>query len=190
MLATIYNSSIESYNAKQLLGHLLQKMDFDKYNSFLWRAKKYPKSDHRFVMFEYVESPSDSLIARSERIPHSKTSIHEVITHPDFQQHMVRLFVNSENVNWYTRRKMDYTKPFGMDQVTDIRQLVLVIYGQVDDIPPLIPAEPVTAVFNPEDAMPPLVSLGNQSPIALNQTIWNPEPHRFNYLSPNINWLP
>ena len=190
MLATIYNGSIETSNAKKLLSHMLQKMDFDKYDRFLQRTKKYPQRDHRFVLLEYVETPSTSAISMSERVPNSKLSIHSVIMDPDFYQNMMRLFVDSDNVTWYTRRKIDYTKPFDMDQLTDTRQLVLIVKGEVDDMPPLIPVEPITPVFNPEDVMPPLLSLGRQSPIALNQTIWNPQPQTYSYLSPSINWIP
>jgi hypothetical protein len=191
MLATIYNGTIETSNAKKLLSHMLQNMDFDKYDRFLHRVRNYPDRDHRFVMLEYVESPSSSPISMSERVPGSKLTIHNVIMDPDFGQHMMRLFVNSDNVNWYTRRKLDYTKPFGMDQLTNTRQLVLVVKGELDEMPPLIPVETTTPVFNPEeDRMPPLISLGRQSPVVLNQTIWNPQPRPYSHLSPNTNWIP
>jgi hypothetical protein len=153
MFATIYKSPIENESSKDLVSHMLHKMDIEKYRRFVSRANKYPNRDHKFVVFEYVESPTDSLIARSERIYRGKMSIHSMITHPDFEQNMTRLFVDSDRVSWYTRRKLDYTKPFGVEQLSDTRQLVLIIKAdEYSDMPPLISTSNVShPVVNPEE---------------------------------------
>ena len=63
---------------------MLGKMNFDKYQKFLHHADSNPEEDHKFVVFEYVESPSDVLISRSERLHGTQVSIHSVIKNPEF----------------------------------------------------------------------------------------------------------
>lgn len=132
MFATMFKSSNESAIVKQCVGHMLNNMDYNSYVSFLRRADRYPERDHRFVVFEYVQSPLDSAITSSENVPLTRLSIHNVMQNPDFDTNMKRLF---GDVTWYTRRKIDYsTIP---EQPTNVRQVILLI--KKDDMPPLIP---------------------------------------------------
>jgi hypothetical protein len=202
MLTTMFMPSIESSSVKELMGHMLRNMNFDKYQQFLERTGSYPELDHRFVVLEYVESPCDVLIKRSEQLAGSRMSVHNVIQNPDFDLNMKRLFGNSDRNSWYTRRKRDYTKPFGSKEaLTDTRQLVVLVKReQEDEMPPLVSnlnADVPRPVLNPEpeDEMPPLIPIA-MPPLtwtpshgyigsSLNQTIWSPFMNSYNYLTPS-----
>jgi hypothetical protein len=183
MLNTMFNPSNENANVKKLMRHMLQKMDFGKYQKFLQTASQYPDRDHKFVVFDYVESPSNVLISRSERIPGSRMSIHSIIQTSDFDESMSHIFGRSDRISWYTRRKIDRTKPF-RDQPTDTRQLVVITRREVvdeedySDMPPLIPvSNNFRPILNPEDYTLP--SPVTEVPIynytaGLNQTMWSP----------------
>ena len=212
MLNLIFKPSIENSNVKQLVNHMLSKMDFGKYQKFLHNVARYPEQNHKFVVFEYVQSPNDTLITRSERLPGSKMSIHNIIQNPDFDKHMTCLFGKPDRVLWYTRRKMDYTLPFE-EQLSDTRQLVVLNKQELDEdysdmpsliptgndsylrfnpedyyIPPLIPTENVSyPILNPEDDMPSLVPLSYTHISGINQTIWS--PCNYTYLSPTMHAL-
>jgi len=178
-------------------------MDFDKYQQFLQRTGRYPDQDHKFVVLEYVESPCDVLIARSEHLAGSRMSIHSIIQNPDFDLNMKRLFGSSDRNSWYTRRKIDYTKPFGVEQLSDTRQVVVLVKRDPDeDMPPLISnlnADVVRPVLNPEadNYMPPLIPTATTMPsltqvpsynyigTGLNQTIWSPFMNSYNYVMPS-----
>jgi len=203
MLNLIFKPSIENSNVKQLVSHMLSKIDFDKYQKFLHNVARYPKQNHKFVVFEYVQSPSDTLITRSERLPGSKMSIHNIIQNPDFDKHMTCLFGKPDRVLWYTRRKMDYTKPLE-EQLSDTRQLIVLNKQELDEdysdmpsliptgndsyIPPLNPTENDSySILNPEDYMPSLIPLSYNHTSGINQTIWS--PCNYTYLSPTMHAL-
>jgi hypothetical protein len=188
MLNTIFKPSNESFNVKQLVAHMLRNMNFDKYQKFLQRAEKSPAKDHKFVLFEYVETPSDAEILRSERVPGSRMTINNVIHNPDFDENMARLFGTSDRHSWYTRCKIDYTKSLE-GKLTDSRQLVLFIKRELEDysdMPGLISAPEVpTPVLNPEEnAMPSLIPMPTYNYIGsgVNQTIWSPYQYSYGYL--------
>jgi hypothetical protein len=149
MLSTIFSPSIENSNVKACVMHMLSKMNYEKYRNLLCRVTENPDSTYKFVVFEYTYSPTDAPILQAEYVPGTRALIHNVIQNPDFAVNMRRLFGNY--VTWYTRRKTDNTKPYN-EQVTNIRQLVLVV---ADNVPPLIPSP----VLNPEDDMPGLIPL-------------------------------
>lgn len=188
MLSTIFKPSNENSTVKQLVSHMLSNMNFSKYQKFLQRASSYPQQDHKFVLLEYVESSCDALISRSERLPGTKISIHSLIQNPDFDANMKRLFGEADS--WYTRRKIDYSKPV-QDQLSDTRQLVLLIKQESDDnysdMPALVSAPVVNnVILNPEDHYlipPPLIPLSpyNFNGIGLNQTMWSPYSYNFTY---------
>lgn len=199
MLNTMFKPSIEKSNARELVSHMLSNMDFNKYQKFLQHADSYPQQDHKFVLFEYVESPCNALISRSERLPGSRVSIHNTIQDPDFNVNMKRLFGESDT--WYTRRKIDYTKS-AHEQLSDTRQLVLLIKQQPEedysDMPSLIsPADVTPSVLNPEDnhsppsftPLPPLIPLSpySYSGYGMNQTIWS--PYSYSYMTPTMHAL-
>ncbi len=167
---------------------MLGKMNFDKYQKFLHHADSNPEEDHKFVVFEYVESPSDVLISRSERLHGTQVSIHSVIKNPEFDEKMTLLFGKSDILSWYTRRKMDYTKPYGPKQLSDIRQLVVIIKKDPEDysdMPSLIPVSEPVQVLNPEDYyrdMPSLTPISSYNHIrSLNQTFWTPHAYDVDY---------
>ena len=199
MLNTMFKPSIDNSNVKQLVSHLLSNMNFDKYQKFLQRAAKCPERDHKFVVLEYVESPYNSLISRSERLPGSRVSIHNLIQHTEFDETMMRLFGKTDRNGWYTRRKMDYSKSFE-EQPTDTRQVVLIIKQDAEDddeMPGLIPAPTPTpadatrTVLNPEEyVMPSLIPQPSYSYIGggLNQTIWSPSVYNHGYLGQRSNF--
>lgn len=159
---------------------MIDTMNFKEYQMFLQISKRYPKRDHRFVVFEYIESPCDSLIKKSQYFPTMTVSVHKAISHPDFADNMHRLFEASPRTTWYTRRKIDYSKPFE-EQLSDSRQLVVIIKreseDEYDDIPPLIPVN--REILNPEDdyyvpsSASPLPTY-DYTGSGLNQTIWSP----------------
>jgi hypothetical protein len=128
----MFKYSNESAIVKQCVGHMLKNIDYNSYVSFLRRADRYPERDHRFVVFEYVQSPVDSVITSSENVPLTRLSIHSVMQDRDFDTNMKRLF---GDVVWYTRRKMDYSVV--PERTTNLRQVVILI--RKDDMPPLIP---------------------------------------------------
>jgi hypothetical protein len=187
MLATIFKPSNESSNVKQLVSYILHNMDMNKYQQFIQKSVNHPTKEHKFVVLEYVESPIQSRIHRSERLPGSSTSIHSIIQNPDFDTNMQRLFVNSKKVGWYTRRKYDFSKPDGPEQLSDIRQLILLIEEQppeedYSDMPPLVSAENTSQpVLNPEQfVMPEISPIPSYTfDIGVNQTIWNPNLSRY-----------
>jgi hypothetical protein len=201
MLNTMFKPSIESSTTQQLVSHMLSNMDFGKYQKFLQYADRYPQNDHKFVLFEYVESPTNALISRSERVPGTRISIHSVTQNPDFDANMKLLFKNSDRDSWYTRRKIDYTKS-PQEQLSDTRQLVLLIKQESEDdysdMPSLISAADVTRpVLNPEDTyavpsftpLPPLIPLSpyTYNGYGLNQTMWT--PYSYNSISPTTHAL-
>lgn len=181
----MFKPSIENANVKKLVAHMLQKVDFGKYHQFLERAARYPKQDHKFLLFEYVESPSHEIIRRSELLPGTRMSIHSVIQNPDFYLNMRRLF----DTDWYTRRKMDYTKPFGPEQLSDTRQVVLIVKREPEDdysdMPPLISTTNVDVSIPEQNDMPPLIPTPQYNYIGtgLNQTIWSPFTYSYTYPS-------
>ena len=196
MLNTVFKPSNKNSNVKQLMSHILRNMKFDKYQQFLQRAARYPEQDHKFVVFEYVQSPADAVISHSERLPGTRTSIHSLIQRSDFDQNMVRLFGECA---WYTRRKIDYTKS-PEDELSNTRQLVLLIKRETEDDysdMPSLNSNPNAVlprpVLNPEtDDMPPLLPMNNMPPLTmippynfigsgLNQTMWTPLPYTYNY---------
>lgn len=184
----MFKPSIDNSNVKQLVSHMLSKMNFDKYQQFLEYVDRNPEQDHKFVVFEYVESPSYVLISRSERLPGTQTSIHSLIQNPEFDENMRLLFGKSDILSWYTRRKMDYSKPEN-DRLTDIRQLVVMIKRDPEDysdMPPLIPADDSSIrILNPEDYyadMPSMIPISSYNHIGgLNQTMWTPSSYNYNY---------
>ena len=195
MLNTMFKPSNENSTVKQLVSHMLGNMNFNKYQKFLQHASSYPQQDHKFVLLEYVESPCDALISRSERVPGTRISIHSVTQNPDFDTNMKCLFKNSDRDSWYTRRKIDYSKP-AHEQLSDTRQLVLLIKqeSEVDysDMPSLISAADVNSpILNPEDnyALPPLIPLSpyTYGGYGLNQTMWS--PCSYNSTSPTMHAL-
>ena len=151
MLNSIFNSSKKDANVNRCVLHMLQHMDYSKYQKFVTDSSKFPDMTHKYVIFEYTESPCDSLIICSERLLPGTPSIHSIISNPLFGDNMRFLFCdNADRVSWYTRRKVDYSLPFA-EQLTNVRQLVLMYNGEVphdDDIPPLMPANNV--VLNPD----------------------------------------
>lgn len=132
MLATIFSPSIDSATVKQCVGHMLQKMNYSRYRHQLYLADTYPSLARKFVVFEYTHSPFDAAVLQAEYVPGTRVPIHNVLQHPDFRTNMVRLF---GDVNFYTRRKYDLSKPME-DRLTNTRQLVVDI---VDTMPPLVP---------------------------------------------------
>lgn len=132
MFATMFNPSNKNAIAKQCVGHMLRSMDYNAYLAFLRRAERFPHKDHKFVVFEYVQSPVDSGITSSENVPLTRFSIHSVMQDPEFGSDMKRLF---GDVAWYTRRKMDYS--IVPEQPTNLRQVIIVV--EKNDMPPLIP---------------------------------------------------
>ena len=152
MLAAIFKPSIDNTNVKQCMSHILSKMDYNKYRSTLYLAQRYPGVTRKFVVLEYTQSPSDSTILHAEYVPGTRVSIHNILQHPDFRFSMISTF---GNVNFYTRRKQDYSKPLD-ERLTDTRQLVVEIREEV---------------LNPEDEfddMPPLLYCGNPSAASVN----------------------
>jgi hypothetical protein len=197
MLNTMFKPSNESSNVKKLVSHMLNNMDFDKYQKFLQRADRYPEQPHKFVVLEYVESPFDAMVSRSERLPGTRMSIHNIIQNPDFGENMTRLFGNTDRISWYSRRKLDYSKPVE-DQLSDTRQVVVFIKKDPEDyseLPNLSPASTPTdatrTVFNPEEyVMPSLIPQPSYSYIGsgLNQTIWSPSVYNHGYLGQRSNF--
>ena len=171
---------------------MIQNMNFDKYERFLRQAEKSPKKDHKFVVFEYVESPSDAKINQSERLSGTNMTInnvlYNVLYNPHFDDNMKRLFGASDRHSWYTRCKIDYTNSV-KGEVTNSRQLVLLIKAESDeysDIPELITAPAVAnPVLNPENnIMPSLIPTPtyNYFGTGVNQTIWSPYQYSYGYL--------
>jgi hypothetical protein len=148
MLASIFKPSIDNTTVKQCLAHILSKMDYDKYRNALYVVNKYPGVTRKFVVLEYIHSPSESTILQTEYVPGTRAYIHNVIQHPDFRANMISVF---GNVVFYTRRKQDFSKPLE-DRLTNTRQLVIQLH------------EEPTAVLNPEDDdMPPLIPCVNRT---------------------------
>lgn len=186
MLNTMFNPSNENVNVKKLMRHVLQKMDYVKYQKFLQTVSQHPDRDHKFVVFEYIESPSHVLVSHSERVPGSRKSIHSITQDPDFNEGMAHMFGRSDRISWYTRRKIDESKPF-KDQLTDTRQLVVLNKREVvdeedySDMPSLIPTRNnFRSVLNPEDyTLPsPVTEVPAYNFMAgLNQTMWTPISH-------------
>jgi hypothetical protein len=149
---------------------MLQRMDYAKYQKFLSDRAKFPDRDHKFVVFEYVESPCDSLITSSERLLPGTPSIHSIISNPLFNDNMKFLFGDSDHMTWYTRRKVDQTKPFE-EQLTNVRQLVVMISKEVpldeeDTLPPLMPVNnPDIYNFCSDDDVPPLMQIPSNNTV-------------------------
>lgn len=205
MLNLIFNSSKENANVNRCVVHMLQRMDYVKYQKFLSDGAKFPDRDHKFVVFEYVESPCDSLIASSERLLPGTPSIHSIISNPLFSDNMKFLFGDSDRITWYTRRKVDQSKPFE-EQLTNVRQLVVMMAKEVpldeeDTLPPLMPVN--NPVLNPDiynfysddDDMPPLMQIPSNKTV-LTQDINNssddvPPPlvpiPSYNYFNSGLN---
>lgn len=177
MLNSIFNSSNKDANVNRCVLHMLQHMDYSKYQKFLSDSSKFPDMTHKYVIFEYTESPCDALIICSERLLPGTPSIHSIISNPLFGDNMRSLFCdNADRVSWYTRRKVDYSLPFA-EQLTNIRQLVLMYSGEVpphDDIPPLMPASnPVlnTDIYNFPDDDDDYSDMPSLIPMPTNNTV-------------------
>ena len=192
----MFKPSNENSTVKKLVSHMLSNMNFSKYQKFLQHASSYPQQDHKFVLLEYVESPCDALISRSERLPGTRISIHSLIQNADFDANMKRLFGEADS--WYTRRKIDYSKP-AHEQLSDTRQLVLLIKQESDEMPELIPTASSVPTFidtshpvlNPEDYnLPSLIPIPSYSYAGsgVNQTFWSPSLYNHGYLGQRSNF--
>lgn len=160
---------------------MLSKMDYDKYRSLLSRVDQNPELTYKFVVFEYTHSPTDAPILQAEYVPGTRALIHDVINNSDFGLNMKRLF--GDSICWYTRRKTDLSKPHN-DQLTNIRQIVVVIE---DDIPPLIPFDSARNENNIPQPIP-LVPAQNENEmpgLISSATILNPEDEN---IAPHITF--
>ena len=138
--ATLNYPNINS-NVTLCVNHMLSKLNLGEYQKFLETAMMFPAKEHNFTVFEYVQSQANTLILRSERLSGCITPIHNIVNDLEFDSNMRRLFLSTNNMSWDVRTKLDNSKPIGMQQLTDIRQVILTILPDedLDDMPDLIP---------------------------------------------------
>jgi len=201
MLTTIFKPSIDNTNVQKCFAHILQNMDYNKYRDVLYSMERYPGISRKFVVFEYIHSPSDATVLQAEYTPGTRVPIHSLVQSPDFRTNIIRLF---GDVNYYTRRKQDFSKPID-ERLTNTRQLVVefspsaVSNDDYADMPPLISPDNSYVprpVLSPEDNYSDMPSLDTTPSIqtpsynymygnGLNRTIWSPlaYPYTYNHLT-------
>ena len=130
---------------------ILNKMDHRKYSQIIESAITHPHRSYTIVLFEYTHSGINDTIAHIERMPGTTKSIHDILSDTRCLTRLNELFIVNSGMRLFTRRKIDHTKPFGHEQVTKIRQVVVAIdpyaFGRprsqsedsCGDMPPLIP---------------------------------------------------
>ena len=173
-------------NVTQCVSHMLSKLNLGEYQKFIENSIMFPMKEHNFTVLEYIQSHPSTLIVRSERLPGSNMSIHNIVEDYEFDSNMIRLFISSDNMKWNVRSKLDYSKPVGIQQITDIRQVVVTILPNEDlDLPDLVSVStqtydysdmPSLIPIDDEDDMPPLIPIlapvFNYCGTGLNQTFW------------------
>jgi hypothetical protein len=111
--------------AANCVAHVLNSMDHAKYMRTIESAMAYPDQIYTLVLFEYTHSGINDTIAQVERMPGTTTSIHDTLKDSRCVAQLNELFIVNSNMRLFTRRKFDFNKPFGREQITNIRQLVL-----------------------------------------------------------------
>lgn len=107
------------------ISHVLNSMDHGKYTQIIETAMAYPNQMYTFVLFEYTHSGIEDRIAHVERLPGTTTPIHDALKDIRCINKLNELFTLNANMRLFTRRKFDFNKPFGPEQVTNVRQLVV-----------------------------------------------------------------
>lgn len=130
---------------------ILNKMDHQKYIYMIESAITHPDRRYTIVLLEYTHSGINDRIAHIERMPGTTKPIHEILNDTRCLSRLNELFIVNSSMRLFTRRKIDYTKPLGDEQITSIREVVVTIdpYAFVrrrilsedscGDMPPLIP---------------------------------------------------
>lgn len=148
-----------TYSSKSVsacVSHVLNSMDHHKYSKTIETAMTYPNQMYTFVLFEYTHSGIEDRIAHIERLAGTTIPIHDALKDTTCINKLNDLFILNANMRLFTRRKFDFNKPFGPEQLTNIRQLVVRIepYAFGD---PHMPSEVLYT------DMPSLISANNYS---------------------------
>jgi hypothetical protein len=109
------------------IAHILNSMDHKKYKKTIESAITYPHRKYTFVLLEYIHSGTNDRIAQVERLPDTTTYIHDILKDGRVISRLNDLFIVNPNMRIHNRRKIDFSKPFGPEQLTKTRQLVLTI---------------------------------------------------------------
>ena len=109
----------------KMLAGLMSKINWANFATALRRAKTTPSKKQTAVLFDYVYSGVHEPIAMIEKINGMQISVEDALKNPMIYAVLKKTFcMDNGNIMWYTRRKMDYTKPEA-EQITHIRQMVV-----------------------------------------------------------------
>lgn len=147
MLSTILSN--DNAEVRRGVAYLLSSINFKELSVCLSKSRRNPELHHKVVLMDYVHSSVRDTIAEIERLPNTTISIHDFLSWPPVRDALEEMFVSSDNISLYTRRRFVHDSN-GEWTPTKVRELVLHIRPEV-----------LSPILNPEDVsdddLPPIV---------------------------------